>query len=59
MLPVDYERHGDMIHAKKTGYTGKITGETDIYILVKWFFNPSHGMGIENRVFLREEVEIK
>lgn len=57
-LPVDYERHGNMIHAKKTGYIGHITGETDTHIMVKWFYNPKNGIGIENKEFWREEVEV-
>lgn len=52
----DYERHGDMIRAKDTGYIGHITGETDTHIIVKWFYNPKNGIGIENKKFLKNEV---
>lgn len=54
----DYIRTNNMIHAKDTGYIGHITGETDTHILVKWFYNPKNGMGIENKKFLKEEVEV-
>jgi hypothetical protein len=31
--PVDYEKHGNTIHAKKTGYMGHITGETGTHFI--------------------------
>jgi hypothetical protein len=54
----DYIRSNNMIRAKDTGYIGHITGETDTHILVKWFYNPRNGMGIENKKFLKNEVEV-
>jgi hypothetical protein len=48
-----------MIRAKDTGYIGHITDENDTHILVKWFYNPRNGMGIENKKFLKEDVEVQ